>query len=81
MGRDKYIPAGSYDAFMFAAASFISSPGARVWWELSRVGGYASDFVKIVEELRDAEGQIPPAWEILPNFRYAYDDLKARNQS
>ncbi len=78
MGRDKYVPAGSYDAFMFAAASFISSPGARQWWEVSRVGGYAADFVQIIEEMRDGKTEIPPPWLILPPLRYAYDDLQSK---
>jgi hypothetical protein len=76
MGRDKYVPAGSYDAFMAAAASFISPPGIRAWWERSRVGGYAQDFVADIEALRD-QSQVPMPWEILPNFKYSYDYLQA----
>lgn len=74
MGRDKYLPAGSYDAFMNAAASFISPPGIHSWWELSKIGGYAQDFVKVIEGLRD-QSDVPQPWEVLPNFKYSYEYL------
>lgn len=81
MGRDKYVPAGSYDAFMFAAACFIGPPGARSWWELSRVGGYAQDFVEEIEGIRDESGSSGPMpWDILPPFRYSFDFLQRNGE-
>lgn len=70
MGKDRYLPAGAYDAFMNAGAVFIGPPGARSWWQHSRVGGYALDFVELIEALRDEQGDaLPQPWEILPPFR------------
>jgi len=70
MGRDRYIPAGSYDAFMDAAVA-MSSHGAQVWWKNAQPT-FAKDFVAMIDERRSTGPDVPPLKDFLPAYMYIY---------
>ncbi len=74
MGRGKFIPQGSYDAFMFAAVA-MTSHGAREWWNESKLT-YAADFVTMIEKVREQHPDISPIWELFPSIKFVHRALQ-----
>lgn len=76
MGRDKYVPIGSYDAFMDTTV-ILSSHGAQDWWKNSKPA-FAKDFVEMVDARRAESPEPPPLSEFLPTYVYSH---KARSDA
>ena len=70
MGRNKYVPAGSYDAFMDAAVA-LSSHGAAEWWSNAKPT-FAKDFVAMIDRKRTESPDLPPLSEFLPPYMYGH---------
>ena len=68
MGRNRYVPAGSYDAFMNAAVA-LSSHGALRWWQNAKPT-FADDFVAMIDERRASTPELPPLREFMPTYMY-----------
>lgn len=73
MGRDKYLPAGTYDGFMIGAVA-VTSHGGEEWWKNAKVN-YAKDFVDMIDQLRKEQPISRPLRELFPTYMYA-DEIR-----
>lgn len=69
MGRDKYVPAGSYDAFMGGAVTMTTHGGAT-WWKQAKESS-APEFGELIDRYRGQMDEIPRLEDTFPLFRFS----------